>query len=96
MSPDYTIRESARARRVSFRVTPADGLVIVIPKGFDRRRIPGMLEEKRDWVDRALKEIAVHRGARPSDNHRPTAIELTTVGQTWEPVSYTHLRAHET
>jgi predicted metal-dependent hydrolase len=81
--PEYTIRESARAKHVRFRVTMSDGLTVVIPKGFDRRRIPGMLEEKRDWVDRALKEIAVHRAAQPSLDHRPAAIELPAIGQSW-------------
>jgi len=81
--PEHTIRESKRAKHVRFRVTVSDGLVIVIPSGFDRRRIPGMLEEKRDWVDRALKEIEIHRAARPSVDQRPTDIELTAIGQSW-------------
>jgi predicted metal-dependent hydrolase len=80
---EYTVRESARAKRVRLRVTVSDGLVVVIPKGFDRRRIPGMLEEKRDWVDRAMKEIEAHRAALPSADGRPEAIELPASGLTW-------------
>lgn len=84
MFPEYTIRESARARHVRFRVTPADGLVVVIPKGFDRRRIPGMLEEKRDWVRRAMKQMESHRAALPPTDLRPTAIELPAIGRIWQ------------
>lgn len=84
MLPEYTIRESARAKHVRFRVTPADGLVVVIPKGFDRRRIPGLLEEKRDWVDRAMKQIEAHRAALPSPDQQPASIELASIGQSWQ------------
>lgn len=82
--PDYTIRESTRAKHVRFKVTLADGLVIVIPEGFDRSRIPGLVEEKRDWLTRALNEIEKHRAALPPPGTHPTTIELPAVGQTWQ------------
>jgi len=80
----YTIRESARAKRVRFQVTVSDGLVVVIPKGFDRERIPGMLEEKRDWIARALKRVETYREAMPPADLRPIAIGLLAIGQNWQ------------
>lgn len=65
MSPQisYTISVSRRARHVSLRINQADGLVVVIPVGFDERRIPRILAEKADWIERTLKRIA--RQPRP-------------------------------
>jgi predicted metal-dependent hydrolase len=81
--PKYTIRESARARHVRFRVTLSDGLVIVVPKGFDRRRIPGLLEEKRDWLARAMTQIEKHRADATAADRRPETIELPAVHEKW-------------
>lgn len=83
MHPEYIIRETARAKHVRFRVTIADGLVIVIPVGFDRRRIPKLVEEKRDWIARALREIETHRAALPPTDQRPERIDLPAIGRTW-------------
>ncbi len=84
MLPDYTIRESARAKHVRFRVTVSDGLVVVIPKGFERQRIPGLLEAKRAWLTRALKEMERHRGAMPLPDQHPPKITLPAVDRVWK------------
>ena len=34
---------------------PRLGLVVTVPKGFDRARLPGLLERRRDWID-AVRE----------------------------------------
>jgi predicted metal-dependent hydrolase len=83
LHPEYAVRESARAKHVRFRVTMSDGLVVVIPKGFDRGQIPKLVEERRDWIARALKEIDARRGALPPTDHRPETIELCAIGRTW-------------
>lgn len=81
--PDYTIRESARAKHVRFKVTVADGLVVVIPVGFNRQLIPALLKEKQLWLMRALKEIEEHRAAMPCPDLQPMKIELPAVDQVW-------------
>ena len=84
MLPEYTVRETTRAKHVRFRVSISDGLVVVIPKGFDRRRIPGLLEEKREWVGRAMKQIEAHRADLPPPEQQPMSIELPAIGQSWQ------------
>ena len=84
MLPDYTIRESTRAKYVRFKVTVSDGLVVVIPKGFSRKQIPELLKAKQRWLMRALNEIEKHRVAMPASDQRPTTIELPAIGQTWQ------------
>jgi predicted metal-dependent hydrolase len=82
--PDYTIRESPRAKHVRFRVTPSEGLVVVVPIGFDRRRIPALLEGKRAWLTRALKQMEDRRAAMPSPDCPPETIELRALDQFWQ------------
>jgi len=82
--PDYTIRESTRAKHVRFKVSLADGLVIVIPAGFDHTRIPELLEEKQAWLLRSLREVERLRASMPSPDLQPLQIELPSVGQIWQ------------
>lgn len=80
---EYTVRESARAKHVRLRVTLSDGLVVVVPKGFDRRRIPWHIEAHREWIVRALAEIEAERSALAPSADRPTSIDLQAVAQTF-------------
>jgi len=45
-TPNYSIRHSQKAKHVRLKVTPAEGLCVVIPRGFDETRIPGILSRK--------------------------------------------------
>lgn len=84
MIPDYTIRESSRAKHVRFKVSIADGLVVVIPAGFDHTRIPELLEGKRAWLARAMHQVEQQRGAMSAPDQRPERIELPTLDQIWQ------------
>ena len=81
--PPYTVRESRRAKHVRFQVSVPDGLVVVIPEGFDRRRIPELIDGKRRWIERALKTVEEQRAVRGPLDERPEAIELQAIGRTW-------------
>ena len=39
----YTIRRSTRAKRLRLNITVKDGLVVVLPKGFNEKEIPDIL-----------------------------------------------------
>jgi len=82
--PEYTVRESSRAKHVRFRVSASDGLVVVIPKGFDRRRIPELIAGKRGWIERALRQVEAQRKAMEASDGRPKTIELRAIGRTWQ------------
>jgi predicted metal-dependent hydrolase len=53
----YTLRVSARARRISLRVSPAKGLEVVLPRGASITRAEALLREKADWVRRTLDRM---------------------------------------
>jgi predicted metal-dependent hydrolase len=81
----YTIKVSRRARHVSLRINQADGLVVVIPVGFDERRIPKVLAEKADWINRTRKRLEhLPRPATPELAQLfPTCIHLPLSGESW-------------
>jgi predicted metal-dependent hydrolase len=76
--PTYILRRSPRAKHVRLQITPADGLVVVVPLRFDANRVPDLLDAKRGWIDRKLatiEHIAV-------DLTLPETIELKATGET--------------
>jgi hypothetical protein len=83
---EYRLRESARARHVRLRVTPQSGLEVVVPRGYNPARIPGMLEKKQAWIRAALERTEAERklnGPEPAWK-LPDEIELPVLGQMWQ------------
>ncbi len=74
--PGFSVRESARARRLSIKVYPRGRVEVVVP----RRTRPGDVEafvtENRDWIARALEafadEVAPDSYRLPSKLHLPS------------------------
>jgi predicted metal-dependent hydrolase len=81
--PDYMVRESARAKNVRLTVSVHDGLVIVVPKGFDHAQIPGILVEKERWIDRAMAGLARRRELMAPVDELPERIVLLAIGEDW-------------
>ena len=48
--PEYSIRESARARHVSIKVSLNKDVEVVVPRGFDPKRVPELLQKRRSWL----------------------------------------------
>src|SRR4030042_3223872 len=59
---DYRGRISQRSRRVRLNLSARDGLTIVIPMGFDARRIPAIVEARKGWIEKHLRRVS--EGAR--------------------------------
>lgn len=60
-SKSYRIRESARAKHVSIRVSHLGEVEVVVPKGFDRRKLPEILEKRKDWIAKTTQHIVAER-----------------------------------
>ena len=93
----YRVRVSSRAKQVRLTLSSRDGLVVVVPSGFDQSRIPGLLaqEASQRWLVRATARLAAREAAgaaagRFSDP--PGRIELRALGETWQ-VEYQPVRA---
>ncbi len=95
--PTYTIRESARAKHVRLRISSRDGsLTIVVPKGFDHRELPGVIEQKRRWIERVQQQVAEQCQSieLEGSDGLPTVVNLRAISEEWR-VEYRELRGRE-
>lgn len=78
----YSVRESRRARSVLLRLVPGRGLEVVVPLGFDPGLVPGIIEARLAWIERAIARLAsrgietVARAPQP-----PGCLEFRAVGR---------------
>jgi predicted metal-dependent hydrolase len=83
-SVDYRIRTSARARNVRLQLSARNGLTVVVPLNFNLRRIPAIVERKRDWIETHLRRFAdIPAIERAPLAALPESIELPALGESW-------------
>ena len=85
-TPAYTVRESARAKHVRLKMSPHDGLVVVVPEGYDKAGIPDLIREKRQWLKRAADRIErLRKAAAPElSDGPPERLSLRAIGEEWD------------
>lgn len=88
LAPDYTIRVSPRARRVRLVVTPEDGLVVVVPRGFPQGRVGAVVREHAAWIERTLARTAERRAhlAALADAPIPETVDMPGIAARWRVV----------
>jgi predicted metal-dependent hydrolase len=92
----YTIRESLKAKNVSLKLSIEKGLEIVIPRGYDRRQIPIILQKKQTWLHKATQKIEKRLQEKQQllqanpPNILPDRIYFTPITEEWQ-VSYPFL-----
>ena len=64
------------------KVTAADGLCVVVPRGFDQSEVTGLLAEKRAWIERALLRVGGAPEALAAD-FRPGELLLPAFAERW-------------
>ena len=87
-SKSYRIRESSRAKHVSIRVSHLGEVEVVVPTGFDQRKIPEILEKRKDWIAKTTQRVAAERQLiAPSTSQLttllPEQLELRSIPETW-------------
>ena len=99
--PEYTVRVSTRARRVRLRVD-ASGLTVVVPRGFDTRRIEAIVRERRAWAIRAMEGMSARTEALAALRAQPlpSHIDIAATGErlavTYRTTGASGVRAIET
>jgi predicted metal-dependent hydrolase len=81
----YQVRVSSRAKYPRLKMSAREGLVVVVPDGFDESRIPAVLDEKRAWIHRSeerLREQAKFLVPQPA-GMLPERISLRAIGEEW-------------
>lgn len=90
MTPDstadfsYTIRVSPRAKHVRITVTRAAEVVVTVPKRFAARRVPAIVEARREWVLQALERARSRAEAVRAEHGDglPAEVVLRATGET--------------
>jgi len=71
---EFCLRTHARVRSVRIALSDA-GMAVTIPSGFDRSRLPAVLEEKREWIEQALLRYPM----RPAPYRPPARVALAAI-----------------
>jgi predicted metal-dependent hydrolase len=82
---DYILRKSRRARNVLLKVSVQGDLEVVIPKNFDMRKLPEILQKRRAWIEEAIRHFREERGYfEPGPPQAfPERIFLRALGEEW-------------
>ena len=88
----YRIRTSPRARNVRLTLSPRDGLTVVVPRNYDLRRIPAIVEKKRTWIEAHLRRFteadadseATGKADRRKAAALPETLDLPALGESWQ------------
>lgn len=84
MKIEYTVKESARAKRVKLQVSPHKGVIVVVPRGFRRSCIPELVRQRREWIEKHLQRFAAQREQVPQRaEFPPAALHLRAVRRHW-------------
>lgn len=78
-----TIREHARARNVLVKLVPGQGIVVVTPKGCDRRFVNRVLEDKKDWISRTAKKMLAQGVSLTPCQDLPESISFPAFDSSW-------------
>jgi predicted metal-dependent hydrolase len=83
---DYQLRVSSRARNVRLCVTVEKGLVVVIPRGFDRQNVPRILDRSERWIRNAMGRVESQRRALEAIPpwQLPSQLALPADGSVWQ------------
>ena len=86
--PDYSVRHSPKAKSLRLKVTREEGLLVVVPKGYDESSIPALLKQKKVWIAESVKRIGETKRFLESEpvKHLPEAMRLSALGETWSVI----------
>lgn len=55
--PEVAVKKHPRAKHVKLRATTTHGLELIVPKRFNVKEIPAILEQNRRWIEKQLLKI---------------------------------------
>jgi predicted metal-dependent hydrolase len=75
--PGFSVRESARAKRLSIKVFPRGSVEVVVPRRTKPHEVQAFVSENRDWIERARESFAADHP--PETFALPTLIHLPAI-----------------
>ena len=80
----WRLSVSPRARRISIRVSPRDGVRVTVPRRHDPREVERLVHSRREWIAKHLGRFEALRRATPhAEAARPETIALPAIGERW-------------
>jgi len=79
---NYSVKISSRAKHVSLKITPTDGLVVVVPKGFNHSLLDDLVARRQDWIEKTLQRYKDYP-VQEKDTSLPDEICLPALGEKW-------------
>ncbi len=81
----YQVKVSSRGRTVRLRLDARSGLLVVVPRDFDRSGLDAIVRSKRDWIAGHLERFDEirHLLAAESDIAPPQSFALPALGESW-------------
>jgi predicted metal-dependent hydrolase len=76
------VRTSPLAKYMRLKVLPTGQVQVVVPERFDRRQIPGFIEQNRAWIEKNLIRLR-HELAIDKPLEKPVKIELPALDGLW-------------
>ncbi|MGB5063237.1 MAG: SprT family zinc-dependent metalloprotease [Candidatus Competibacter sp.] len=90
----YRIAVSPRSHNIRFRLSARSGLVVIVPRGFDRSCLGAIIDGKRDWVAHHLERFEA-ANPPPVSLTPPREFKLLALAETWR-VEYQAMPAKAT
>ncbi len=83
--PPYQVRVSPKAKHVSLRISDAGELEVVIPRGFDRKTIPEIVQKKRRWIETTTAKVKAERSRlQQGAQTLPQQVQFAAIGEDWQ------------
>lgn len=97
-SPSYRIRVSQRAKNVSIHVSHQGEVEVVVPRGFDQRRVPDIIKRRQDWIAKTIHRLEKERLTVPESAVEvlPDQIELKSIPEEWTVIYHPSQGSHIT
>jgi hypothetical protein len=85
LTPDWEVRPSPRARRLTVKVFPGGRVEIVVPVGTRPHIVQGFVARHRSWIESKVEEFQHLDAAHPGEP--PAEVAFHALGERW-PVAY--------
>jgi predicted metal-dependent hydrolase len=84
--PQYSVRVSKRAKHLRIEVSPKKGIQVIVPLGFEQKKIPAILHKKKNWLEKAIAKIDAQQEylAAKNPDILPREITLASINETWQ------------
>lgn len=80
----YSVRTSARARRLHLKVSPLGRVEVVAPRRVAARDVLAFVERHRDWLQRTLARLGAERARyHAAEGGVPARLELRAFDEVW-------------